>query len=87
MTQFWINLNFAIYLAVFGFALIRNFNFNIILVGCIYLAPLIPFGFTPETAPARKITSISVSSKAVTGMAVILEKKESPINAAPMGNE
>jgi protein-S-isoprenylcysteine O-methyltransferase Ste14 len=50
MTSFWINLNFAIYLAVFGFALIRNFNFNIILVGCIYLAPLIPFGLTPETA-------------------------------------
>jgi len=49
MTPFWINLNFAIYLAVFGFALIRNFNFNIILVGCIYLAPLIPFGLTPET--------------------------------------
>jgi protein-S-isoprenylcysteine O-methyltransferase Ste14 len=50
MTPLWINLNFAIYLAVFGFALIRNFNFNIILVGCIYLAPLIPLGFTPETA-------------------------------------
>lgn len=50
MAQFWINLNFGIYLAVFGFALIRNFNFNIILVGCIYLAPLFPFGFTPETA-------------------------------------
>lgn len=50
MTLFWININFAIYLAVFGFALIRNFNFNIVLVGCIYLAPLIPLGFTPETA-------------------------------------
>jgi protein-S-isoprenylcysteine O-methyltransferase Ste14 len=50
MAQFWINLNFGIYLALFGFALIRNFNFNIVLVGCIYLAPLIPFGLTPETA-------------------------------------
>ena len=50
MAQFWINLNFGIYLAVFGFALIRNCNFNIILVGCIYLAPLIPLGLTPENA-------------------------------------
>ena len=50
MAQFWINLNFGIYLAVFGFALIRNFNFNIILVGCIYLAPLIPLGLTPDNA-------------------------------------
>jgi hypothetical protein len=50
MEEFWINLNFGIYLAVFGVALIRNFNFNIILVGGIYLAPLIPLGLTPETA-------------------------------------
>ena len=50
MAQFYINLNFAIFLAVFGWALIRNFNFNIIMVGCIYLAPLIPFGLTPENA-------------------------------------
>ena len=35
---------------MFGWALIRNFNFNIILVGCIYLAPLIPLGLTPENA-------------------------------------
>jgi len=50
MAQFWINLNFGIYLAGFGFAMIRNCNFNIILVGCIYLAPLIPLGLTPENA-------------------------------------
>jgi protein-S-isoprenylcysteine O-methyltransferase Ste14 len=50
MAQFYINLNFGIYLAVFSWALIRNFNFNIIMVGCIYLAPLIPFGLTPENA-------------------------------------
>jgi protein-S-isoprenylcysteine O-methyltransferase Ste14 len=50
MASFYINLNFGIYLAVFGWALIRNFNFNIILVGCIYLAPLIPLGLTPENA-------------------------------------
>ncbi len=48
MSQFYVNLNFGIYLAVFGWALIRNFNFNIILVGCIYLAPLIPLGLTLE---------------------------------------
>jgi protein-S-isoprenylcysteine O-methyltransferase Ste14 len=57
MAQFWINLNLAIYLAVFAFALIRNFNFNIILVGGIYLAPLIPFGLTPETADRFLIIS------------------------------
>jgi protein-S-isoprenylcysteine O-methyltransferase Ste14 len=50
MAQFYSNLNFGIYLAVFGWALIRNFNFNIILVGCIYLAPLVPVGLTPENA-------------------------------------
>lgn len=50
MAEFWINLNFAIYLAVFGWALVRNFNFNIILVGLIYLAPLIPFGLTSGNA-------------------------------------
>ena len=50
MAQFWINLNFGIYLAVFGFALIRNCNFNIILVGCIYLVPLIPLGLSPVNA-------------------------------------
>jgi protein-S-isoprenylcysteine O-methyltransferase Ste14 len=50
MAQFYINLNFGIYLAVFGWALVRNFNFNIILVGCIYLAPLIPLGLTTENA-------------------------------------
>jgi len=50
MASFCINLNFGIYLTVFGWALIRNFNFNIILVGCIYLAPLIPLGLTPENA-------------------------------------
>jgi len=57
MAQFWINLNFGIYLAVFGLALIRNFNFNIILVGCIYLAPLIPLGLTPETSDRFLIIS------------------------------
>jgi len=50
MAQFCVNLNFGIYLAVFGWALIRNRNFNIILVGCIYLAPLIPLGLSPENA-------------------------------------
>ena len=50
MAQLWVNINFGIYLFVFGIALIRNCNFNIILVGCIYLAPLIPYGFTPDNA-------------------------------------
>lgn len=50
MAQFCINLNFGIYLAAFGWALICNFNFNIMMVGCIYLAPLIPLGLTPENS-------------------------------------
>ncbi|GJL80269.1 MAG: hypothetical protein NPINA01_32580 [Nitrospinaceae bacterium] len=58
MTQSWINLNFGIYLAVFGWALIRNFNFNIVLVGCIYLAPLVPLGLTPENADRFLLVSL-----------------------------
>ncbi|MFQ5450695.1 MAG: methyltransferase family protein [Nitrospinaceae bacterium] len=48
--QFLIQLNFGIFIFVFAWALIRNFNFNIMLVGLIYLAPLVPLGLTAENA-------------------------------------
>ena len=41
-----LNINFAVYGVVFVACLIKNFNFNIILVGLTYLAPLIPLGMT-----------------------------------------
>lgn len=39
-----IKINFAVYCAVFIICLKKNFNFNIILVGLTYLAPLVPLG-------------------------------------------
>ncbi len=41
---YWILANFLIYLAVFAVALSINCNFNIIMVGMIFLVPLIPLG-------------------------------------------
>ena len=43
----WIMVNFLIYLAVFVVALCINTNFTIIMVGLIYLLPLIPLGWEP----------------------------------------
>ena len=43
-----IYINFFVFLAVFVVALTRNSNFNTILVGLTYLAPLFPFGINPE---------------------------------------
>jgi len=43
-----IHINFFVFLAVFVVALTRNSNFNTILVGLTYLAPLFPFGINPE---------------------------------------
>ena len=40
-------INFFLFLAVFAIALTRNSNFNTVLVGFIYLMPLIPLGFNP----------------------------------------
>ena len=45
MTFFWTSLNCRLYLAAFAAALARNSNFNLILVGVIYLIPL---GIDPE---------------------------------------
>ncbi len=41
-----LKINFAVYGVVLIGCLIKNFNFNIILVGLTYLAPLVPLGMT-----------------------------------------
>ena len=41
-----LKINFVFYCAIFVLCLIKNYNFNIILVGLTYLAPLIPLGMT-----------------------------------------
>ena len=43
---FLLKINFVFYCAVFIICLIKNYNFNIILVGLTYLAPNIPLGMT-----------------------------------------
>ena len=48
MAPLLIYINFFVFLAVFVVALTRNSNFNTILVGLTYLAPLFPFGINPE---------------------------------------
>jgi len=48
MAPLLIHINFFVFLAVFVVALTRNSNFNTILVGLTYLAPLFPFGINPE---------------------------------------
>jgi protein-S-isoprenylcysteine O-methyltransferase Ste14 len=58
MAELWIHINFWLYCVVFIFALVRNRNFNIFLVGTIYLAPLIPLGLTPENSERFLIISL-----------------------------
>ena len=43
---FLLKINFIFYCAIFIICLIKNYNFNIILVGLTYLAPIIPLGMT-----------------------------------------
>ncbi len=51
IAHFWIWANFLVYLCVFAVALYINYNFNTIMVGVIYLLPLIPFGLEAANAP------------------------------------
>jgi protein-S-isoprenylcysteine O-methyltransferase Ste14 len=55
---FLIKLNFALYCIIFAICLVRNMNFNIILVGLTYLAPLIPLGMTDANIERFLIVSI-----------------------------
>ena len=54
----WIMANFLIYLAVFAVALCINTNFNVIMVGMIYLLPLIPVGWEAAIGPRFVVQSI-----------------------------
>jgi protein-S-isoprenylcysteine O-methyltransferase Ste14 len=54
---FLLKINFALYCAVFIVCLIKNFNFNIILVGMTYLAPLVPLGITDSNVERFLIVS------------------------------
>ncbi|MDH5457380.1 MAG: isoprenylcysteine carboxylmethyltransferase family protein [Nitrospinota bacterium] len=54
----WILANFLIYLAVFGVALCINANFTIMMVGMIYLVPLIPIGWESIIGPRFVLQSI-----------------------------
>jgi len=47
MASSLIYINFFAFLAIFLIALIRNSNFNTILVGLTYLIPLVPLGINP----------------------------------------
>ena len=47
MASSLIHINFFAFLAIFLIALIRNSNFNTILVGLTYLIPLVPLGINP----------------------------------------
>lgn len=47
---FWIWVDFILFLLVFGVSLKINFNFNTIMVGSIYLIPLIPWGLSSDNA-------------------------------------
>ena len=48
MASLLVYINFFVFLACFAIALARNSNFNTILVGLTYLAPLVPFGLNSE---------------------------------------
>ena len=48
MASLLIHINFFLFLTIVAVALIQNSNFNTVLVGLTYLAPLIPFGLSPD---------------------------------------
>lgn len=53
-----IKINFVVYCVVFAVCIIRNLNFNIVLVGLTYLAPLIPIGMTDANMERFLIVSL-----------------------------
>ncbi len=58
MIQNLIHFNFILYLIVFVISLLRNGNFNTILVGLTYMAPLVPLGLTPGNEARFLIVSL-----------------------------
>lgn len=59
MAAFWINFNVILFSIVCVVALARNCNFNTVMVGLTYLAPLIPVGLTAANADRFLIVSFS----------------------------
>ncbi|QPJ63129.1 MAG: isoprenylcysteine carboxylmethyltransferase family protein [Candidatus Nitronauta litoralis] len=55
---FWVWFNFLLYCLVFAFSLYANYNFNTVVVGLIYLVPLVPFGFDPVNLTRVILVSI-----------------------------
>ena len=55
---FLLKLNFALYFVVFAACLVKNTNFNIILVGLTYMAPMIPMGMTDANIDRFLIVSL-----------------------------
>jgi protein-S-isoprenylcysteine O-methyltransferase Ste14 len=58
MIQYLIYFNFVLYLVAFAISLRRNGNFNTILVGLTYMAPLVPFGLTPGNEARFLVVSL-----------------------------
>ena len=54
-----LQINFGLFTLIFLFCLVRNFNFNIILVGFTYLLPLIPWWLGSAHAERMLIVSYS----------------------------
>ena len=54
----WVLANFLILLAVFVVALCINCNFTIVMVGMIYLLPLVPLGLGADIGPRWVVQSI-----------------------------
>jgi protein-S-isoprenylcysteine O-methyltransferase Ste14 len=57
MTQSLVYINFYLFLFAFVVALVKNLNVTTLLVGLIYLAPLVPLGFEEQYADRFLITS------------------------------
>ena len=54
----WVMGNFIVFLTAFLVALCVNFNFNMIMVGLIYLLPLVPLGYHAEGGDRFLIVSV-----------------------------
>ena len=48
MASLLVQINFFLFMTILIIALTRNLNFNTVLVGLAYIAPLVPFGLSPE---------------------------------------
>ena len=57
MASLLLYINFFLFLTVFVIALTRNSNFNTVLVGLTYMAPLIPFGLNSENVERFLVVS------------------------------